>query len=145
MLFSTFAWHNEDSYLYSMSYLHYGAPKQWYCLAWLRERTLWRAPCEKSCSKRFQGGTRPYSTRSRQWSARPVLRTRGAHVLKDPAKPGRVCHHISASISWRLPLRLQVWRGCRLCPAKLDQPRLSMLLRGTAGTLALHQSRSRGS
>eukprot|EP01103_Thecamoeba_quadrilineata_P007435 TRINITY_DN17313_c0_g1_i1.p1 TRINITY_DN17313_c0_g1~~TRINITY_DN17313_c0_g1_i1.p1 ORF type:complete len:782 (-),score=154.41 TRINITY_DN17313_c0_g1_i1:14-2359(-) len=30
MLFSSFCWHNEDNYLFSINYLHMGAPKTWY-------------------------------------------------------------------------------------------------------------------
>jgi hypothetical protein len=30
MLFSMFCWHVEDNYMYSVSYLHEGAPKTWF-------------------------------------------------------------------------------------------------------------------
>ena len=30
MVFSMFCWHVEDNYMYSVSYLHEGAPKTWY-------------------------------------------------------------------------------------------------------------------
>jgi len=32
MLFASFCWHNEDNYFYSISYNHFGATKQWYCV-----------------------------------------------------------------------------------------------------------------
>jgi hypothetical protein len=33
MLYSSFCWHTEDLYLYSLNYLHEGAPKIWYSIS----------------------------------------------------------------------------------------------------------------
>lgn len=33
MLFSSFCWHNEDNYFYSINYNHFGGVKQWYGIA----------------------------------------------------------------------------------------------------------------
>ena len=32
MIYSTFCWHTEDLYLYSLNYLHQGSPKIWYSI-----------------------------------------------------------------------------------------------------------------
>ena len=86
MLFSTFAWHNEDNYLYSMSYLHYGAPKQWYCLAG-SEAHIMESAMREVMPKRFQEEPDLFYALTTMVSP-SVLRTRGAHVHKILQNPG---------------------------------------------------------
>ncbi|KAG5186074.1 hypothetical protein JKP88DRAFT_348135 [Tribonema minus] len=40
MQFTTFAWHNEDNYLYSINYNHEGAPKIWYGVPGVQARSF---------------------------------------------------------------------------------------------------------
>jgi len=40
MLYSTFCWHTEDLYLYSLNYLHEGAPKIWYSVCYTEKEKL---------------------------------------------------------------------------------------------------------
>ncbi len=55
---STFAWHLEDMDLYSINYIHFGAPKQWYSISQKDEKKFFQAmkeiwPQEYSNCKEF--------------------------------------------------------------------------------------------
>lgn len=40
MLFSTFCWHVEDLYMYSLNYMFYGSPKIWYSVSHTQKEAL---------------------------------------------------------------------------------------------------------
>jgi histone demethylase JARID1 len=46
MLFSSFCWHTEDNWLYSINYVHTGAPKRWYGVASTDAPQFEKAFCE---------------------------------------------------------------------------------------------------
>lgn len=54
MLQSFFAWHVEDADLYSVNFLHGGAPKIWYCVT----------PKDKAKFERLAGSLNPEQQRS---------------------------------------------------------------------------------
>jgi histone demethylase JARID1 len=43
MLFSSFFWHNEDNYFFSINYLHFGREKQWYSIPWTSAKQFEKA------------------------------------------------------------------------------------------------------
>ena len=52
MLFSTFCWHVEDILLYSLNYLHWGAPKIWYGVP-PQDKTKFDAAVKEKLAMRF--------------------------------------------------------------------------------------------
>ncbi|KNE65511.1 hypothetical protein AMAG_11129 [Allomyces macrogynus ATCC 38327] len=71
---ATFAWHVEDADLFSLNYLHFGAPKQWYAVAPKSARLF-----ERTLDNEFAHEAR---------KCPQYLRHKGAHV--SPAALGRL-------------------------------------------------------
>eukprot|EP00884_Botryococcus_braunii_P020057 jgi/Botrbrau1/6735/Bobra.0324s0021.1 len=82
---STFPWHTEDKDLASINYLHFGAPKMWYCVP-----PKDRHKFEDLMRSKFPDATKcPEFLRHKAFLAMPSwLEKHGIHVIKVVQQPG---------------------------------------------------------
>ncbi|KAK7310245.1 hypothetical protein RJT34_07640 [Clitoria ternatea] len=93
MLFSMFAWHVEDHYLYSINYHHSGANKTWYgmpgCAASQFEKTvLHHVYCNKVITELGEDGAFQFLVQKTTMFPPNVLLQHGVPVYKAVQKPG---------------------------------------------------------
>lgn len=131
-LFSTFCWHNEDNYLYSLNYHHKGAPKNWYGVPGAKAPTeglerVFRSFLSltmRDVPDLLHHITTMFSPRLLQNSSVPVYKL--VQVSFDWVRAinnnsiflavrGRVRHYLSTSLPRRIQSRAQYWGGSQLC------------------------------
>ena len=87
MLFSMFCWHVEDNYMYSVSYLHEGAPKTWYGVSPATAHYLLRTTRYSLLTTRYTLLATHYSLLATHYS----LHTTATHHL-TPSPPHHLYH-----------------------------------------------------
>ncbi|RDX77684.1 Lysine-specific demethylase, partial [Mucuna pruriens] len=93
MLFSMFAWHVEDHYLYSINYHHSGANKTWYCVpgyaaSQLEKTVLHHVYCNKILTKHGEDGAFKFLALKTTMFPPNVLLQHDVAVYKAVQKPG---------------------------------------------------------
>ncbi len=132
---ATFAWHVEDMDLFSINYIHFGAPKFWYAMPQARANALEQTMRSKCPSLRIM---RDFLRRDRlvPWGWEELLAIPATQVLPrisqrarknrmpsqlSRSEGGGVCDHVSAWISCRIQPWVQLRRERELCAGELDR------------------------
>ena len=97
MMFSTFCWHNEDHYCYSINYQHFGATKTWYGIPG-SDADKFEAAMRNAVPELFE--TQPDLLFQLVTMLSPGrLMEEGVQGICSRSETESVCHYISAGLS----------------------------------------------
>ncbi|TKY88107.1 hypothetical protein EX895_002817 [Sporisorium graminicola] len=130
---ATFAWHVEDMDLYSINYIHFGAPKQWYAI-----RQADRQRFESAMAGAFPADARrcPHFMRHKSYLASPsFLASHGIRPLKLVHKAGEFVitypygyhsgfnmgYNCAESVNFALESWLDIGRKANYCHCDMSQ------------------------
>lgn len=132
-LFSTFCWHNEDSYLSSINYQHTGAPRTWYGVPGTATELLEKA-FQDNVPLAFKGREEltqmlitmlsPRALRAAGVDVYRVLQTPGSFVVTFPkAFHGGFSHGTNAAeaVNFALPSWIPFGRDCSVRDARFQR------------------------